>query len=154
MLGQVRIEFILGIVIFGLVIFFIVSRTNVVLSRVLLESKSDALKAKAVNTMTILVEDKGEPENWYTLPDSSVKRVGLANQPYNLSKEKINRLSTLNNCTLLNNFDLKAYRLKIYNSTNLILFCGFDSLEPVTAVVKKYVFIDNNFGNVTLELWG
>lgn len=154
MLGQIRIEFILGMVIFGLVMFFIVSRTNVILSRVIWESKSDALKTKAINVMTILVEDKGEPENWQTLSDANVKRVGLANQSYNLLKEKINRLSSLNNCTHLNKFDLKAYRLKVYNSTNLILFCGIDSLEPVTAIVQKYVFIDNGFGNATLEMWG
>jgi len=154
MLGQIRIEFILGMVIFGLVMFFIVSRTNVILSRILWESKSDALKTKAINVMTILVEDKGEPENWQTLSDANVKRVGLANQSYNLLKEKINRLSSLNNCTHLNKFDLKAYRLKVYNSTNLILFCGIDSLEPVTAIVQKSVFVDNGFGNITLELWG
>ena len=153
MFGQIRIEFIIGVVIFVLVMFFVASRTNAVLSRILWESRSDVLKAKAINVMTILIEDKGDPENWYSLADSSVKRVGLAEKPYNLSKEKINRLSSPNNCTLLNNFDLKSYRLKIYNSTNLILFCGFDSLEPVTVVVQKYVFIDNAFGNISLELW-
>ena len=153
MFGQVRIEFIFGMVIFGLVIFFIVSGTNLVLSRILWESRSNSLKAKAISVLTIMVEDEGEPVNWQILPDSSVKRVGLANQPYNLSREKVNRLSSPNNCTLLNNFDLRAYRLKIYNSTNLILFCGFDSLEPVTAIVKKSIFIDNSFGNISLEMW-
>jgi len=154
MFGQIRIEFVFGIIIFALIIFFIITQTNTLFSSLLTDSRTDAVKAKASNAIKILVEDNGDPPNWETLPDASVKRIGLAyNQPYNISKNKVIRLSTLNNCTLLNNFDLKAYRLKVYNSTQQILFCGFDSLEPVTVMETRYIFVDGDFGNVTLELW-
>ena len=160
MFGQIRVEFIFGIIIFALIMFFIVTQTNTLFSSLLSDSRADALKAKASNAIRILVEDKGYPENWDTQPGST-KRVGLVyNQPYNLSKYKILNLSY--NCSstadiyknLLWNFDLKAYRLKVYNSTHqIILFCGFDSLEPVTVMETRYVFIDNEYGKVTLELW-
>lgn len=154
MLGQIRVEFVFGIIIFALIMFFIVTQTNILFSSLLSDSRSDSIKAKASNAIKILVEDKGDPPDWEIKLDSSVKRVGLTyNQPYNISKNKVVRLSTLNNCTLLNNFDLKAYRLKIYNSTQQILFCGFDSLEPPVAMETRYVFIDGDFGNVTLEMW-
>ena len=168
MFGQIRIEFIFGIVIFALVIFYIVTQTNTLFSSLLTDSRSDTIKAKALNSIKILVEDVGDPPNWETVAPGNVKRVGLAYnqsyqpypfQPYNLSKSKI--LALESNCTntidlyknLLWNFELRGYRLKVYNSTHRILFCGFDSLEPPVAMETRYVFVDNGFGRVTLELW-
>lgn len=163
MLGQIRVEFIIGMMIFALVMFFIVTQTNTLFSSLLSDSRADSLKAKAANSIKILVEDKGDPPIWDINVSqgqlNAVKRVGLADQPYSLNKNKVLNLSQ--NCTsatdlyktLLWNFDLKAYRLKIYNSTNRILFCGFDSLEPPVVVETRYIFIDTDFGNLTLELW-
>jgi hypothetical protein len=155
MRGQMRIEFIVSLVLFVLIIVYIVSQTNSLFSSLLTDSRIDNLKAKSFNVMKVLVEDVGNPQDWQTVSDSSIKRIGLVNnyQPYNLSKAKINRLASGNNCSHLEKFDLKAYRLKIYNSTHRILFCGFDSLEPPTATEIKYVFIDGGFGNISLELW-
>lgn len=141
MLGQIRIEFIFGLMLFILLIVFIVAQTNVLFTSLITDSKSDRLKAKAINSIKILVEDKGDPENWWNAPDANVKRVGLAEQPYNLSINKINRLASPNNCTLLDNFDLGAYRLKISNSTQQLLMCGPNSLEPATVTeVKKSLY--------------
>lgn len=158
MLGQIRVEFVVSIIIFALVIFFIVTQTNILFSSLLTDSKSDTLKAKASNVIKILIEDKGDPKDWNNNPGST-KRVGLAdNQPYNLSYNKISNLSY--NCSnsdvyknLLWNFGLKAYRLRVYNSTNQMLFCGFNSLEPPLVTETKYIYIENEIGNITLELW-
>jgi hypothetical protein len=158
MLGQIRVEFIFGIILFALIMFFIVTQTNTLFSSLLTDSRSDALKAKALNAIKILVEDRGNPPNWNNTPGST-KRVGLAEQPYFLSKSKVITLNS--NCTntpdiyknLLWNFELKAYRLKVYNSTHQILFCGYDSLEPVNVIETRYVYIDGDFGRVTLEMW-
>jgi hypothetical protein len=91
MLGQIRIEFIAGILIFAIIITFVVSQTNITFSNLLTDSKADVLKAKAFNAITILVEDVGEPSNWNP---SNVERVGLAYEPYSLSINKINTLSS------------------------------------------------------------
>jgi len=161
MLGQIRIEFIFGMLIFSLIIFFIVTQTSTLFSSLLIDSESDALKAKATSVIRILVEDKGDPTNWDTIAQANpgnVKRVGLADSPYNLSKTKVNNLSY--NCSnsdavrnLIGNFELKAYRLRVFNSTQQILICGYQSLEPVTVTETRYVFIDNGYGRVILELW-
>jgi len=160
MLGQIRVEFIFGIIIFAILITFIITQTNTLFSSLLTDSRSDNLKAKAANAIKILVEDKGDPQNWDAMPVSDVKRTGLVyNQPYNLSKNKILNLSY--NCSntadlygnLLWNFNLKAYRLKVFNSTDQILFCGFDSLEPPLVIETRYIFVDNDFGKITLEMW-
>jgi hypothetical protein len=148
MLGQIRIEFIAGILIFAIIIVFIVNQTNITFSNLLADSMADILKSKALNSITILVEDTGEPSDWNP---SNVERVGLAYEPYMLSINKINNL--VSDCSLLDNFVLKSYRLKIYNSTNLLLFCGIDASEPPAAYEIKYVEIEGDYGNVTLELW-
>ncbi len=148
MLGQIRIEFIAGILIFSIIITFIVNQTNITFSGLLTDSNADILKSKALNSITILVEDSGEPLNWNP---SNVERVGLAYEPHSLSISKIDMLNS--NCNILDNFLLKSYRLKIYNSTNLLLFCGNENLNPATAIEVKYVEIEGDYGNVSLELW-
>jgi len=151
MFGQVRVEFVFGIVIFSIIIIFIITQTNTLFSSLLIDSKNDILKAKSINVITILVEDGGDPPNWQTLSFNNVNRVGLANQPYNLSKSKINRLNS--ECDLLNKTELRNYRLKVFNETHLIVFCGSESLEPPKSVSLRYVYVDNGFGNVSLEVW-
>lgn len=83
-------------------------------------------------------------------------RLGLVGQQsYQLN---VNKITILNSkCTLLDYFDLRGYRLKIYNKTetggNMILFCGYDSLVPPTTIITRDVFIDGTPGNISLELW-
>jgi hypothetical protein len=154
MIGQMRIEFIAGILIFAVVLVFIVNQTNVTFSSLLSDSEADITKAHNLNVMTILSEDKGDPTNWETIAQSNpggVNRVGLASNPYNLSVSKINSL--MSNCDLLSNFDLKQYRLKIYNSTQMLLFCGSDVLNSPKSIEVRYVKIGSDYGNITLELW-
>ena len=161
MLGQIRIEFIFGMILFSILIFFIVTQSNTMFSSLLVDSKSDALKTKAANVIKILVEDSGDPPTWENIAMSSpgnVKRVGFAITPYNLSRQKVQNLSY--NCSnfdsynnLLGNFEMKAFRLRVYNSTQQILNCGFQSLEPISVTETRYVFIDNEYGRVVLELW-
>ncbi|MFH0929582.1 MAG: hypothetical protein V1818_04525 [Candidatus Aenigmatarchaeota archaeon] len=139
MKGQMRIEFIAGILIFVIIIVFIVNQTNITFSNLLTDSRADILKAKALNSITILTEDVGND------------RIGLATAPLELSMVKINNLDA--NCQLLEDFELGSYRLKIYNSTSMILFCGYEMSSPPRSIETRYVKIGNDYGNVTLELW-
>jgi len=97
-------------------------------------------------TGIIKSEETRTNESWYP-----VRTIGLVEDKSILSKNKIRVLNE--NCDLLKNFGLNNYRLKVYNSTNLILFCGTDTLRPAKIVVNKYVLIENDVGNVTLEMW-
>lgn len=146
-----RVEFIAGIIIFAIVIVFIATQTNRTFTNLLTDSKADISKAKNINSITILIEDRGDPPNWESLAPNNINRVGLAVSPYNLSVSKINRINS--ECDLLDNFYLGSYRLKVYNSTDLVLFCGQDVLEPALSIETKYVRVGNSLGNITLELW-
>lgn len=91
-------------------------------------------------------EETRTNESWFP-----IKTVGLADQPDVLSADKIAALNS--NCDLLLNFGLNTYRLRIYNSTDLLLYCGTQSLNPAKITVSKYVKIGNSLGNITLEMW-
>ena len=65
--------------------------------------------------------------------------------------EKINALAA--NCELLDNFYLSSFRLRIYDSTQRILFCGYDTLTPPLSIEIRYVKIGSDYGNITLEMW-
>jgi hypothetical protein len=95
---------------------------------------------------TIKNEETRTNVSWFP-----VKTVGLADQSDVLSVGKIAALN--GNCDLLLNFGLSTYRLRIYNSTNLLLYCGTESLSPAKITVSKYVKVGNSLGNITLELW-
>jgi hypothetical protein len=91
-------------------------------------------------------EETRTNESWFP-----IKEVGLADQPNILSADKIADLSA--NCDLLLNFGMNTYRLRIYNSTSLLLYCGTESLSPAKITVSRYVKIGNDLGNITLEMW-
>ena len=64
MFGQIRIEFVFGLIIFTLVIFFIVTQINTVISTTLSDARINSLKAKANSIIEILINDGGYPDNW------------------------------------------------------------------------------------------
>ena len=158
MRGQARIEFILGIVVFTVIIFFIISYLNTVSISVASDSKLDTLKIKARNMIRYLVEDPGEPRDWWKDPDNA-ERIGLSTGvPYRLSLIKIDKINTtrdsMGNCILLDAFNPKGYRLRIYGSNRLLLFCGFEGETPLTAFVTENVYVNIlGKGNITLEVW-
>jgi hypothetical protein len=97
-------------------------------------------------TGTVGNEETRTNESWFP-----IKEVGLADQPDILSVDKIANLNA--NCDLLLNFGMNTYRLRIYNSTSLLLYCGTESLSPAKITESRYVKIGNDFGNITLEMW-
>jgi uncharacterized membrane protein len=66
MIGQVKIDFIFGVVVFAIIIFFIVNQTNNLFSSLLTDSNADALKSKASSAINILVTEAGDPANGIT----------------------------------------------------------------------------------------
>lgn len=134
MQGQTRLEFIFGVIIFAIIILYIVTQINNTFSTMINNYDVDTSKAKATNIIKIILEN-------------------ITDKPYVVSKNKVYDLSQ--NCDDLNTLDLGTYRLKIYNSSNLLLFCGTDSLKPPKIFVSKYIsFVDeSDLGNVTLEVW-
>lgn len=152
MKGQVKTEFIFAIAFFGILLFFVATQIINANKITRIDSDADALKAKAISIVTMLAEDKGEPKNWEELASvTDIKRVGLAYSPYNLSKTKAQKLKF--NCELMKKFDVQGYLLILRDSEGELLLCGLGNATPVTASVKKPVFIEGKLGSVALDLW-
>lgn len=155
MKGQIKIEFIFGILFFGILIFYLATQINTVVTSVATDSRIDSLKAEAKSVMKILLEDPGEPDNWNKVSIDEIKRMGLMNQTikkvFYLSKEKIDFLNS--NCELMNiTISNRGYKLTIYKNGQLLLDCGYGG-PIIKSLVEKSVFIENEYGKVILELW-
>ena len=150
MLGQTKFEFIFTVVIFAMIIFFIVSQINILFTAIVTDSKTDITKTISMGVINLLLEDEGEPPNWESSPGNA-EWVGLATEPYVLSKQKINEVQ--NDCSLLDDYNLGEYNLVIYNTTHRILSCGYEMLDIPVSIIIRYVFVDNDIGNVTLKVW-
>ena len=75
----------------------------------------------------------------------------VVESPYQISDEKLEYLK--NDCGKLDIFNLGTYRLRIYNSTQQAVFCGTDSLKPPRVSTTKYITVNNETGNITVEVW-
>jgi len=135
MKAQIRVEFIFGIVVFVVVMYFFFSQINTLFLTVSEDSMRDALKAKAIGALTLLLEDTG---------------VGLADEPYKLSSSKVGMLT---DCSLLDKYDLGQYKLTIRDSTSQIIFCGSKSLEPPVVTVSRIIIINGDYGTATMEMY-
>lgn len=153
--GQIKIEYIFGIVFFAIIIFYLATQIGSAITGVASDSATDNIKVKANSVLKILIEDCGEPTNWEEKDLTEVKRIGLAISPYNLSIKKITKLNDTrvdDRCALMEKFDLDNYKLTIFNSTDKMLECGYT--PPLVSVpILKPVFIEGSYGNVTLEVW-
>ena len=133
MRGQTRIEFIFGIVVFSVLVFYVVNQINASFSDQTAEYETYTMNAKALNAVKYLAESE------------------LASSPYNLSTTKLNTLRT--DCSPIDSLNLGPYHLTIYNSTNLEVSCGVGSEKAPKSSVTKFVIVKNTFGNITLEIW-
>jgi hypothetical protein len=149
MKGQTRVEFIFGIILFCVLIFFIVSQINTVFSSIINDYNTNNVKAEAESVIGILSNYKGYPENWNAA--SHPQTLGLLDSSSRyLSNTKIDALNM--SCDMMDNLT-SNYRLQIYNTSGLILFCGSETLKPPKVIVSKKVLIGLSLGNITLELW-
>jgi len=135
MKGQVRIEFIFGVVIFAVIMFYMSTQLNNVFSTVGTDSYTDMLKQRSVNVMRYLVED------------------AYVDEPYHIDKSKLIDGENKIGCNLLDAWHLGTYRLKVYDDTSLILVCGSTGITHVRSNIIKFVEIDGGYGNITLEMW-
>jgi hypothetical protein len=151
MKGQIKLEFIFGVVFFSAIVVFAAAQISTALGTTASESRLDSLKANAISSMELLARDQGLPANWESNPGQA-KRIGLSTgEPYVLSQPKIAALAA--SCSLLNSLGFGNYRLNIYNTTQAVLSCGTAGIPQQSVVVSRNVIISGQHGNMTLELW-
>lgn len=148
--GQIKIDFIFSLVFFTVMIFYIAMQVNSSLASSMSDSRLDTIKSESESILNILVSTKGSPENWDSLPQEQVMRIGLAFLPYNISSSKLNALK--NNCDLMNKFGDINYKFTIISENNILLSCGYGG-PRVTAKSESSVAVNGKYGKAVLEMW-
>ncbi len=144
MKGQVKIEFILGMVVFAVLIFYVASRIDTAFISTNTDTRVDILKARSITILDIVTKDKNN---------------GLAVDTNVLNKTKIIEWEN-NNCAAIQYFDLGGYRMIIEERDGgELLFCGFVGLTSIRSSIIQPIKIKNQatgevkYGNITLEMW-
>jgi hypothetical protein len=138
MKGQFKIEFILALAAFILVLVFIIIYMNDAYTNVGESVKNDTIKMRADSAIIYITEDPSL----------------FAIKPYylNLSRiaeEKGKGCENIRNATYPYGF-----RLRIFNSTDNVLDCGAYG-SPVVSISRNIKIVNNTIvdGNLTLDLW-
>lgn len=94
--GQtVLIDFFFASIIFLVIFFAVQNQWTQDLQAAKEKSTSQELQLKAYAIAESLVKTQGEPDNWETLPVSSIERIGLAQSTLSLDTQKVNAFKNL-----------------------------------------------------------
>ncbi len=150
MKSQGKIEFLLSVFIFGILILSIGKYISENTTSVFSDIYSQTSKIKGEKIVDILVNEKGIPPDWEKSPNN-LKRLGLAFSPYNLSLDKVNALK--NDCSLFEkSFNITGYRLLLIGESGNIFFeCG--GVGNLKIYLERTVKINSEMGKLILEIW-
>lgn len=157
MKGQLSIEYLISFVLFIALIGYIYLQYTRNIPYFIDEVKKEDKRAKAFQLSEILINDYGEPENWHTLPDNQIKRIGLSDnnigQNNFVSKDKIDRLR--NECNekstniikwvgLNQSFSILIFEIDQNDGTRIPLISNCRILpkiiiESLNTTIKRYV---------------
>jgi len=125
------------------------------------EMKKQSLLVEAYQISEILVNDVGEPANWYSLQINQIKRIGLLNESINrtnvVSITKARVLDTICN----SNYQIFKQLLDLKNDINLIAYIGSNVLVNCTrpvgervAKINRIISFDNgSYGELIIWLY-
>ncbi|MHA1744032.1 MAG: hypothetical protein ACTSV6_07260 [Candidatus Heimdallarchaeota archaeon] len=124
--------------------------------------RTERIRSEAYQISEILVNDPGEPLDWYTDPSSTI-RVGLSDETRNktnfLSLAKINALDTECKKNSYNGYyDVKRWLASDYDFS-IILPGEIDCHPPSTAVksvnvtLRRIVSFDSGYGELIIQMW-
>ena len=123
--------------------------------------KKQSLLVEAYQISEILVNDVGEPANWYSLQINQTKRIGLLNESINrtnvVSITKARVLDTICN----SNYQIFKQLLDLKNDINLIAYIGSNVLANCThpvgervAKINRIISFDNgSYGELIIWLY-
>jgi len=139
MKAQVKVEFVLGIVVFAMIIFYVASQISTVFVSINVDTNLDIMKSKSYAIMDILIENT---------------EIGLALEPGILNTTKIDEWNSTN-CPEMSKFDMGGYRMIITDdNSEPMLFCGYVGIAPIRINIEQPVKFDNNeYGWISIEMW-
>ncbi len=114
------------------------------------QAKSSQLEEKAFSISDMLIKSKGIPDNWEK--GNEIKAIGLAQEPYALSKEKLQRFSLLKEEFLAEIFGTESFMIRIKGS-NIDIQKGIFPTEKNIAIAERHATLDDEQVKVTVAIW-
>jgi len=170
MRGEISfVEYIVSTAIFIAFVSYILFNLLLVTPRYLKESENERMRAEAYQISELLINDPGEPPNWYQNM-ASIKRLGLLDETRNetnyLSEEKINKLgnpATGDYC--IPTYDkVKEWLDSDYNfslmlierpSGTLRIYCVPPRIikGPTNITIRRIVAFGSSYGELIIQMW-
>jgi hypothetical protein len=125
------------------------------------EMRIESIFSEAYQISEILVNDYGDPPNWYSLPLDQIKRIGLLNESIGksnvLSLVKVSKASetcNLNYQKLKQILDLKNdISFVVYLNNNVVASCTRPFGERVAKVNRIVAFDNGSYGELVIWLY-
>jgi hypothetical protein len=125
------------------------------------EMRRESIFSEAYQISEILVNDYGDPTNWYSLPLDQIKRIGLLNESIGKSNvlslikiSKANEICNLNYQKFKQLLDLKNdISFVVYLNNNVVASCVHPFGERVVKVNKIVAFDNGSYGELVIWLY-
>lgn len=168
MKGQFSVDYYVAIVVFIFFVVYLFFQLMKTIPTYLSEVNTQILKSEAYQISELLMNDFGEPQDWYNKLDSMdlIKRIGLSDELQKktnlLSLQKINSLNTV--CNSENGYNrVKSWINTEYNflitltdkiTNQVLLSCSSEQEPAKTKIdVRRFVAFENSYGELILQLW-
>jgi len=146
MKGQLKIEFVLGLVVFAIIILYVGTQIGTAFNTANTDSRLDALKSQGIAVIDVLTKDHVYGFSELEPNILNITRINEWNAESSSSVPP-------GRCSGLDKFGMKNYRLTVNKTTSQILYCGYAGISNVRTSVIRYVTIQGDYGQVELELW-
>ena len=125
------------------------------------EMRRESIFSEAYQISEILVNDYGDPPNWYSLPLDQIKRIGLLNESIGKSNVlSLIKISKANETCNLNYQKFKQFLgLKndisfiVYLNNNVVASCTRSFGERVVKVNRIVAFDNGSYGELVIWLY-
>lgn len=165
MKAQLSIEYFVSMILFVMFVAYIIFQLMTFTPNYLNEIKTESLRSEAYQISELLVNDPGEPANWQTVADSSIKRLGLLDDSRNktnlLSKTKVDALRS--KCGNYENVKKwvdteNQFSLLIVDKTGIVgtVDCRPTAIttRAINTTIRRVVAFDSGgYGELILHVW-
>lgn len=150
--GQIHLDYIVGFLIFLVVIFLVAFLSFEPLLKDTKNTQEFKNQETAQRISELLIKTKGYPENWENIsvvPD----RLGLASEPWVLNKSKIDDFYDMNYTEVKNSLDLERIFISVTSSELNFTRGDIPNPKENVAVINRYALLENKTATITVGVW-
>jgi hypothetical protein len=158
------VEFLTALAIFLASVTYISFQISTFIPNYLNEVKAERMRSEAFQLSELLINDPGNPANWYTLNLNNVVRLGLSDEKENKTNLlSYNKILKFNETCNSNYPEVKKklgldydFSLVLKEGTSEKINCSIPITRKYTTIRRIVAYRDNNqvkYGEMILQVW-